>query len=323
MAAKNDRAAGSADREFVISRVFDAPRALVFETWTNPSHMAAWWGPHGFAGRCEMDVRPGGTFRITMLAPDGSEYPMRGVYREIEAPARLVYTSDLSEHPDSWHDLVAPERDKSKPKPAYESLTTVTFEEQGKKTLLTVRTIFESAAIRDLFVKIGMNGGWSQSLQKLEALLIKSASTSTADREIVATRLFDAPRALVWKLWTDPEHIARWWGPNGFRSTIDEMDVRPGGVWQFTMHGPDGVDYPNKNIYLEIIEPERIVFTHVSEPQHHLTATFADEGKQTRLTVQMLFKSAADRDKVAEKFGAVEGLSQTLGRLGEELAKMR
>ena len=66
----------------------------------------------------------------------------------------------------------------------------------------------------------------------------------TADREIVATRVFDAPRDLVFRMWTDPAHIVHWWGPNGFTTTIHEMDVRPGGMWRFIMHGPDGVDYP-------------------------------------------------------------------------------
>jgi uncharacterized protein YndB with AHSA1/START domain len=156
-----------AKNEFVISRVFAAPRALVFAAWTDPKHVAAWWGPRGFTARCEMDLRPGGAFRIVMLGPDGEEFPMKGVYREIVAPERLVYSADLSEHPAAWHDLIDPSRDPRAPKPAYESLTTVTFEEQAGKTTVTVCTRFESAAIRDAFVKVGMNDGWGQSLDKL------------------------------------------------------------------------------------------------------------------------------------------------------------
>ena len=144
---------------------------------------------------------------------------------------------------------------------------------------------------------------------------------SQASREIVVTRVFDAPRDLVFQMWTDPKHIAQWWGPNGFTSTIYEMDVKPGGVWQFVMHGPDGVDYQNKVVYLEIVRPERIVYSHVSGPQFQMTVTFADDGGQTRLTAQMLFESAALRDKVAGQFGAVEGLKQTIGRLQEYMEK--
>jgi uncharacterized protein YndB with AHSA1/START domain len=144
---------------------------------------------------------------------------------------------------------------------------------------------------------------------------------SSADREIVATRVFDAPRELVWKLWTDPHHVAQWWGPNGFTSTIQEMDVRPGGAWRLIMHGPDGTDYPNKSVYVEVVRPERLVYDHVSGPQFRATATFLEEGGKTRVTMRMVFESAALRDRVAKEFGAVEGLRQTLGRLGEQISR--
>jgi uncharacterized protein YndB with AHSA1/START domain len=151
----------------------------------------------------------------------------------------------------------------------------------------------------------------------------KNASAgNTTDREIVATRVFDAPRELMFKMWTEPEHIAQWWGPRGFTTTIYEMDVRPQGVWRFVMHGPDGADYQNKIVYLEIEGPERIVYDHVSGPRFQSTATFEDLGGKTRLTVRMVFESAELRDKVARDFGAVEGLNQTLERLGERLAKI-
>jgi uncharacterized protein YndB with AHSA1/START domain len=148
-------------------------------------------------------------------------------------------------------------------------------------------------------------------------------ATSTADREIVATRVFDAPRELVFEMWTDPEHVAKWWGPNGFTNTIQVMDMRPGGVWRSVMHGPDGVDYQNKSIFTEIVKPERIIYAHVSGPKFDVTVTFAEEtGNRTRLTMQMLFASATLRNKAVKEFGAVEGLDQTLGRLEELLAKI-
>lgn len=148
----------------------------------------------------------------------------------------------------------------------------------------------------------------------------RSADSSTAEREIVATRVFDAPRELVFKLWTDREHVAKWWGPKGFTNTIHEMDVRPGGIWKFVMHGPDGVDYQNEIVFDEIVDPERIVYTHVSGPQFQTTVTFVEQGAKTKVTVRMLFESAALREKTAKEFGAVEGLSQYLERLGERLA---
>jgi uncharacterized protein YndB with AHSA1/START domain len=151
---------------------------------------------------------------------------------------------------------------------------------------------------------------------------LRSSQLDTTESEIIATRVFDAPRELVFEAWTDPQHIAQWWGPNGFTNTIHSMDVRPGGEWDFIMHGPDGTNYKNRIIYREVVRPERLVYDHVSGPFFHATVTFDEQGDKTRLTVQMLFESAELRDRVAEEFGAVEGLNQTLGRLGTHLPKV-
>ena len=147
-------------------------------------------------------------------------------------------------------------------------------------------------------------------------------TSETADRKIVAIRVFDAPRELVWEVWTNPKHLAQWWGPNGFTNTIHEIEVKPGGVWRFIMHGPDGTDYKNEIVYVEVVKPELLVYDHVSGPKFHVTVTFTEERNKTRLTMQMLFESTAERDNTVEKFGAVEGLNQTLGRLQEHLAKI-
>jgi uncharacterized protein YndB with AHSA1/START domain len=150
-----------------------------------------------------------------------------------------------------------------------------------------------------------------------------TASPATSDRELVATRVFDAPRALVFKAWTDPGRIGRWWGPRGFTTTSYAMDVRPGGVWRFCMHGPDGVDYQNKITYTEVVEPERIAYEHGGdkdcEPVNfEVIVTFEEHGDgKTKLTMRMIFPSPAARDFTVEKYGADEGLHQTLDRLGE------
>jgi len=171
MAARNENAK-SADREFTITRVFDAPRELVYRAWTEPKQMGHWWGPHNFTNPvCEMDVRPGGAYRIVMRGPDGVDYPIKGVYREVVRPERLVATVDVSEHPAEWQDLVMPNRAKDDPNPAGSILQTVTFEDQKGRTRVTIRMQFESAAIRDAFVKTGMNEGWSESLDRLAGVL--------------------------------------------------------------------------------------------------------------------------------------------------------
>lgn len=139
-------------------------------------------------------------------------------------------------------------------------------------------------------------------------------------REIVTTRVFDAPRERVFRAWTDPEHLVRWWGPKGFTSTFQAFDPRPGGVWRFVMHGPDGVDYKNKSVFVEIVRPERIVFQHVSGPAFLVTATFAEQAGKTKVTFQMLFETAAACEKV--KGFAVAANEQNFDRLGAELARM-
>jgi len=146
-------------------------------------------------------------------------------------------------------------------------------------------------------------------------------------RAILATRVFDAPRALVWSVWTDPEHLAQWWGPNGFSTTTSAFDARPGGIWRFVMHGPDGRDYQNRITFDEIVKPERLVYHHgggddVEPVQFRTTVTFEDLGGKTRLTMRMLFPSVAERERVIAAYGADKGLVQTLARLDEHLATL-
>jgi len=139
------------------------------------------------------------------------------------------------------------------------------------------------------------------------------------DKEIVHTRLLDAPRDLVFRVWTDPKHVAVWWGPNGFTNTIYEMDVKPGGIWRFMMHSAEGIDFPNKVTVIEVIKPKRLVYVHSSDQpndprEFHVTVTFEAKGRKTQLTMHATFKTAAAFDEV-KKFGAVEGGVQTLNRL--------
>jgi len=160
--------------EFFITRTFNAPRELVWKMWTDPKHMTQWWGPRIFTCPiCALDVRVGGTYRVVMRDSDGIDYPCEGFYREIVEPERLVMTMDCSGHPDAWHDLVNPNRDKTK-KPFLEMLQTVTFEKLDEKTRLSIRTRFESRAIRDAMLKMGMTEGWTQSLERLEEQLAKA-----------------------------------------------------------------------------------------------------------------------------------------------------
>ena len=147
------------------------------------------------------------------------------------------------------------------------------------------------------------------------------------DTQIILTRTFAAPRELVFAAFTRPEHLARWWGPTGFTITTYHHDATVGGVWRFTMHGPDGRDYENKVTFLEVTPPSRLVFRHgdgddASEPipGHSTTALFDPAaGGGTRLTFTLTFANAAAKDHVVKNYGAVEGGRQTIMRLGEFL----
>jgi uncharacterized protein YndB with AHSA1/START domain len=147
----------------------------------------------------------------------------------------------------------------------------------------------------------------------------RSGSETTADREIVIARGIDGPRDRVFDAFTAADHLSHWWGPDGFTTTTHTFEFRPGGVWDFTMHGPDGTDYPNHIEWLEIAAPERLVFRHGDRPGDPeafvSTVMIADLGERSEVTLRSVFNTKAQRDEVVERFGAIEGGKQTLGRL--------
>jgi len=147
--------------ELVLTRIFDAPRELVFKAWTDPKRVAEWWGPRGFTNPvCELDGRPGGAIRIHMRGPDGTVYPMTGVYQEVVEPERIVFTSAAL---DAAGNLM------------FELPTTMTFAEQGGKTkqILRVRVIKSTAQAATYLA--GMEAGWTQSLERLASYVATHA----------------------------------------------------------------------------------------------------------------------------------------------------
>ena len=144
----------------------------------------------------------------------------------------------------------------------------------------------------------------------------------------MVSRVFDAPRQRVWDALTDPKKVVNWWGPRGFTTTVETMNVKPGGVWKLVMRGPDGTEYPNKSIFTEVVPHERIVYTHTGAkaggPGVSFVATwsFAEvKGNKTRLTLRQVFESAGDRDTIVKVYGATEGARQTFARLADVLVK--
>jgi uncharacterized protein YndB with AHSA1/START domain len=148
------------------------------------------------------------------------------------------------------------------------------------------------------------------------------AAALSAERELVITRIFDAPCRFVFKMWTEPEHLVRWWGPRGFTTISGRTDVHPGGVWSRSMRAPDGSVIRKHGVYREIVMPERLVFTYVTDdpagnpgPETLVTVTFTDLGSKTRLTLhQVGFESVLARE------AHDGGWTSCLERLAEHLS---
>lgn len=159
-------------RELRFTRMIDAPRALVFRAWTDPVHFARWWGPHGMTNPiCEIDLRPGGSYRIVMRDEAGHDYPVSGTYIEIVEPERLVMTVAATDHPPEWHAQLNQYLPHDAGEPALAQTWTVTFEEYGGKTRLTILDRFASGAERDGAMQLGHAEGAAQSLERLAALV--------------------------------------------------------------------------------------------------------------------------------------------------------
>lgn len=157
MAAKNEQAAGSPQAELTLTRVFDAPRELVFDVWTDPKHLMQWWGPEKFTTPvCRVDARPGGELYIVMRGPDGQDYPMKGVYQEVRRPERLSFTNIALD---------------GKGVELLEGMTTVTFAPEGGKTRVTVHTVMRGKVPQAAFALAGMEPGWNQTLDRLGSYL--------------------------------------------------------------------------------------------------------------------------------------------------------
>jgi uncharacterized protein YndB with AHSA1/START domain len=159
MTMKSNAASSKLQGELIITRVFDAPPEVVFKAWTDPKQMEQWWGPHRFTNPvCELDVRAGGAWRIVMRAPDGVEYECGGVYSEVLAPQRLVFTNNAYDH---------------EGKSLLEGVTSVTFAAQDAKTKLTVETRMAGKVSYAAQMLAGMEAGWNQTLDRLADLVAK------------------------------------------------------------------------------------------------------------------------------------------------------
>ena len=302
MASKSNLAAK--DEPLVVERTFDAPVDLVWKALTDTDDIKHW----------SFDIRefePRAGFEFQFYGGDGkTQYLHRCKVTEAVPGKRLAYTWRYEGY-------------------AGDSLVTFELLAEGKRTRARLtHTGLETFPKIAAFARKNFSAGWAEIVGSSLKTFVETRRSEklVGDREMAATRVLDAPRELVWKVWTDPAHIAKWWGPNGFTTTTHSMELRPGGEWRYVMHGPDGRDYQNKVTYLEVIEPERLVYNlggdeDVEPVSHHVTVTFADLGGKTRIDMRMVFASAEVRTRVIETYGAFEGLKQHLGRLEAHLAK--
>ena len=286
-------------RELHLSRVYEAPLNAVFDAWTQDRLVAQWWGPDGFTTPSVVsEPRPGGRFDIVMRGPDGVDYPMNGTYRAA-VPNELILVDGSPLGADG--------------KPALESTQRVEFASVGAQTKLDLSVTATALVPEAAGMLDGMAAGWNQSLQRLDDLL-----HDAVERCIVVPFVVSAHRERAFSAWVDKEKIGQWWGPKGFTLSIAHMDARPGGVWRYIMHRPDGKDYRNVDRYVEVRFPERLVFDH-EEPPFRTIVTFDEMAGSTALSMRLVFPTTQERDAAVEQYGAAEGARQTLGKLQEFL----
>ena len=297
-APENNPAESASDREIVMSRVITAPRELVWQAWTEPQHVSKWWGPRGFSTTIKkMDFRVGGTWEHTMHGPDGTNYPNKSTFKEIVPLERITF-------------LHGGGREEG---PGASFTATWTFETvEGNKTKLTGRLVFPTAEARDFVVKeFGAIEGGKQTLERASEYV-----ASMQSKPFIISREFDAPRDLVWQVWTEREHFARWFGPKGINVTFAKFDLRPGGMNHYSMLTPDGKEMWGKAVYREIVPPSKLVWINsfsdkdAGITRHPMTTdpwplqlltvvTFAENAGKTTVTVNWLpYESDADERRV-------------------------
>ena len=142
--------------------------------------------------------------------------------------------------------------------------------------------------------------------------------TSLSGRLLITSRVIDAPREHVFAAFSDPDRLARWWGPKGFTNTFEEFDLRPGGRWRFVMHGPEGGHYPNESVFVDVVPGERLVLNHISSPRFVMTISLEEFGGKTKLGWRQVFVTAEECDRVAKS--AIEANEQNLDRLSALVA---
>lgn len=302
------------NNNLVLTRIFDAPRELVWDAWTKAEHIEKWWGPRGFDGTgSKVDLRVGGKWHFPMHHEHGVHWAM-GFYKEITPIERLVFTDSFS---DAEGNL---KRASDYGMPAEwpaEILITLELEDLGGRTKQTLTSHFDSPEQLALAKQMQMDLGWDESLDKMAEIF--------DERNLVMSRVVDAPQSLVWQAFSQPEHLIQWWGPEGFTNTFEKFEFREGGEWLFVMHGPDGTDWANKVTFTKIQPESLIAYDHGSPEAGTMFKAqirMEAQGDKTKVTLCMSFETKEARDQKIRDVGAIKGGMQTLGRLVEHVQNM-
>jgi uncharacterized protein YndB with AHSA1/START domain len=306
-----------------ITRIFDASREKVWKAWTTPEGVKKWWGPKNFTSPVsKIDLRKGGKYLSCMRGPDGKDYWSTGVYREIVPLERLVVTDSFA---DEKGNVVPASHYGMAGEWPLELLVTVTFEDLGNKTKMVLR----HEGIPEGMMREMTETGWSESFDKLAEYIVTSGTRIIAERgkqEVIITRVFDAPRDLVFRAYTDRNLKPQWWGPKRLTTTIDKMDAKSGGQWRFVQRDAAGNEYAFHGVYHEVRSPERIINTFEFEgmPGHVSleTCTLEEINGKTKMTGRSVYQTVEDRDGML-KSGMEEGVFETMDRLAELLTKLQ
>ena len=216
----------------MITRLINAPLERVWRAWADPKEIVQWWGPYGFKTDADRrEFRPGGTWKHTMIGPDGARYPNAAHYEEIVEHDRIVLTNGGGREGDDA---------------GVHFRAIVTFVAKGSQTELTMRSVFKTPDERDRVVReFGAVEGGRQTLSRLAAHV---------EGDFVISRLVSAPREKVWRCWTEPERLAAWFGPKGFETISAKLDFRPGGTYHYGIRS-QGVDMWGKWTFTDIDAP--------------------------------------------------------------------
>lgn len=290
------------DTDLSFSRILPAPRDLVWACWTDPKLLKRWFVPApNTIEEAEVVARPGGAFRVVMNV-DGHIIDRPGVVLEAVPTRRLVWTDSYAP---GW--VMRPE--------AFVTAILGFSDAPGGGTQYDVLVRHLTPEAKERHEGMGFFDGWGAVSDQLGASA-QALAGSAPDREILLTRQIDAPPALVWRAWTDPDLLPKWWGPDGFHCETESIELRAGGHWRFTMVG-EGQRFPNLHEFGEMIPEKRLTYrlSGFDDLRHHadVEVDFAPEAGGTRVTMRMTFADMKAAD--ALEFGALEKGYETLAGL--------